>query len=302
MMQTNSKNYLFIFIVFFIALEGVFYVTYNNKLNNDYKRNEERIATLNNTLNNTPILANAYSIYDMTLGQKLYGKDDEIPMPLASLTKILSIATVLSNHKQNDEIIISKSALAQDGDFGLFLGEKWKLYDLAKLTLVCSANDGAYAMLEGDPNYLQEMNERADRIGMENSVFLNSTGLDIDSGLAGAYASAEDANIMAVYALKAYPTIFSVTAQPEIIIKSDSGFIHKVENTDTVLSDIPNLIFSKTGYTVLAGGNLTVIFQDKMGHDIAVTVLGSTFTGRFADMEKLVNVLELSYGNDISRN
>jgi len=295
MMQTNNKNYLFVFIVFFIALEGIFYVTYNNKLNNDYKKNEERIITLNNVLENTPILAKAYSIYDINLGQKLYGKNDEVPLPLASLAKTMSVSVALNEHRQNDEIIISKNALAQDGDFGLFENERWKAEDLAKLTLICSANDGAYAMLEGDKDYLRKMNDLAKRLGLSNASFFNSTGLDISEHKAGAYASAEEANMMAVYALKAYPNIFSVTALPEIVMKSDSGFFHKVENTDTVLTSIPNVIFSKTGYTVLAGGNLTVIFKDISGHNIAITVLGSTFAGRFTDMEKLVNVLELSY-------
>jgi D-alanyl-D-alanine carboxypeptidase len=58
---------------------------------------------------------------------------------------------------------------------------------------------------------------------------------------------------------------------------------------------MPNILFSKTGYTVLAGGNLTIIFKDKMKHDIAITVLGSTISGRFSDMEKLVNISQLSY-------
>ena len=295
MMQTNSRTYLYIFIVFFLVLEGSFFYSHNLKLDNDYKANEERKAYLSNTLPGTPIIAKAYSIYDITLGQKLYGKNDTISLPLASLAKTMSLVVALNNYKENDEVVISKKALAEDGEFGLFENEKWKADDLAKLTLVCSANDGAYALLENDSDYLNQMNSKAKRLGLSSAHFLNSTGLDISEHSAGAYASAEDANQMAIFAIKSHPTIFNVTTQPEITLKSESGFVHIIKNTDTVLGQIPNVIFSKTGFTAIAGGNLTIIFRDKMGHDIAITVLGSTFEGRFTDMEKLVNVLELSY-------
>ena len=56
-------------------------------------------------------------------------------------------------------------------------------------------------------------------------------------------------------------------------------------------------IFSKTGNTTLAGGNLTIIFKNKIGHNMAITLLGSTEEGRFSDMEKLVEIAyNLDYG------
>ena len=78
---------------------------------------------------------------------------------------------------------------------------------------------------------------------------------------------------------------------PEINLKSESGFEHNFKNTNILIGKIPNLLFSKTGFTEIAGGNLVVIFKDKGGREIAVTLLGSTFDGRFADMEKIVNIL-----------
>jgi D-alanyl-D-alanine carboxypeptidase len=140
------------------------------------------------------------------------------------------------------------------------------------------------------------MNSKARRLGLLSATFYNSTGLDIDEHKAGAYATAEDVNQMNIYALKAYPEIFSATTFSDITLTSESGFLHNVKNTDVSLDKIPNVIFSKTGFTAIAGGNLAIIFKDKMNHDIAITLLGSTFSGRFTDMEKIVSVLELSYG------
>lgn len=276
-------------------MEGILFTVQNNKLNNDFEINENRPKKIESLVESTPILAKAYSIYDITLDQKIYGKNDDVSLPLASLVKTMSVIIALNNYKQDEEIYISENAINQTGDFGIFANEKWNISDLAKLTLISSANDGAYAISEKDPEYLEKMNNKAKRLGMKNTLFLNSTGLDIDTKKAGAYGSAEDANIMAIYGLKAYPVIFSATILPEINLKSESGFIHNVKNTDIILDKIPNILFSKTGYTELAGGNLTIIFKDNMKHNIAITVLGSTFSGRFTDMEKLVNISQLSY-------
>ena len=236
-----------------------------------------------------PVQAKAVSIYDVTTDTELYGKNQNIPLPLASLAKSLSISVALNNYKTDDTVYISKNALAQDGDFGLFLNEKWNVDDLAKFSLIESANDGAYAISENDPNILNEINARAEQIGMQHALFLNTTGLDLDQTHAGVFASAQDANLMASYALQAWPDIFSATTLPSALFKSESGFAHTAKNTDIILNQIPNIIFSKTGYTDIAGGNLTVIFKNKTGDEIAVTVLGSTFDGRFSDMANLVN-------------
>ena len=96
---------------------------------------------------------------------------------------------------------------------------------------------------------------------------------------------------MALYALKAYPEIFNATVIPEINLTSESGFSHNFKNTNTIIEKIPNLLFSKTGFTDVAGGSLAIIFRDKKGDEIAVALLGSTFEERFSDMEKIVDVL-----------
>ena len=133
---------------------------------------------------------------------------------------------------------------------------------------------------------------------MENTLFFNFTGLDIDNGFAGAYASAQDVNVMALYAFKAYPEIFGASVMPEINIKSESGVNHNIKNISNILDKIPNILFSKTGLTPLAGGNLTVIYKNKYKHIIAITVLGSTEEGRFYDVEKIVDTLyNLDYGS-----
>jgi D-alanyl-D-alanine carboxypeptidase len=292
-----KNNRLFVFIITIVIIEAVFFSVGNSKLNDAAKLEETQLQKLETILENTALEAKAVSVYNITKSKKIYGKNDDIPLPMASLAKTMTVVTALNNHKLNDVVFIPLAAISQSGDYGLYGDEKWYMADLAKSTLIASANDGAYALTAGNPNFIEEMNTKAKRLGMNNTLFLNPTGLDIDltqAGLpaqAGGFVSASDANTMAIYALRRFPQIFEVTTAPEIEIISLSLFSHNFKNTNILVGKIPNLLFSKTGFTEIAGGNLTIIFKDSRGDDIAITVLGSTFSGRFTDMEKIVNVL-----------
>ena len=297
MTEKLKENIYLFFILFILALEAILFSFGNNKLNVAFINEENEISKVQSMLADIPIQAEAVSVYDQTLDRKIYGKNDEVSLPIASLTKIMTVLIGLNNHKVDDTVSISQNALSQDTDYGFFVNEKFKIKDLAEFTLIGSANDGAYALAENADNSLGKMNSKAKIIGMENALFLNSTGLDMDEKSAGAFASAQDVNVMAMYALKAYPEIFNASAMPEINITSLSGFDHNIKNTNKILDKIPGILFSKTGFTPLAGGNLTVIYKNKNEHIIAITVLGSTEEGRFSDMEKIINTLyNLDYG------
>jgi len=292
MKLASKENYYLFFILFILALEAILFSVGNKNLDVEFLNEENKIIEIKNILSNIPIQAKAVSVYDQTLSRKIYGFNDETKLPIASLAKIMTVTIALNQHNLNDIVYISKEALKQETDYGFFVNEKFKIGDLAKWTLIGSANDGAYALAENTPFFLQKINQKAKKIGMKNAIFLNPTGLDISQGISGAYASAEDVNIMAMYALKAQPEIFSATVLPEINIKSESSFSHQIGNTNIILDKIPNILFSKTGLSSLAGGNLTIIYKAKNEHVLAITILGSTINGRFSDMQKIVNVLE----------
>ena len=292
-----DKNRQLVIVLAIFALEAIFFSAGNFKLNERDRLEEERIEKIQVSLNDIPILAKAVSIYNISQNKKIYGKNDDIVLPIASLAKIMTVVIALNSYEPDDVISISQDAVNQAGDYGIFVNEKWKVSDIAKFTLISSANDGAYALSENNPDdFLEKINSKAKRIGMEHSYFLNFTGLDIvdKAGLpaqAGAFASATDVNTMAMFGLLSYPEIFSVTTLPEINLKSESGFVHNFKSTNIIVDRIPNLLFSKTGYTEVAGGNLVIIFKDKRREEIAVTILDSTFDGRFSDMEKIMEIL-----------
>ena len=289
----KKENYLLFFLLIVLVLEAILFSVANYKRNVAMEEIKNKRIELQNKIASIPLEAKAVSVYDITDSRKIYGKNDTLAMPLASLTKTMTIIIALANHKPEEIISLSNDAIGQNGDAGFKLDEKWKIEDLAKATLIGSLNDGAYGLAENVPDFLYKMNEEALMIGMKNASFINPAGLDLDisEGKAGAYATAEGANRMAIFALQTYPEIFKATVLPELNLKSESGFIHNIKNTNILVGQIPNLLFSKTGFTDLAGGNLTIIFRNKDNHKIAITVLGSTQMGRFFDMQKLISVL-----------
>lgn len=296
--KTLIRQYnIFVVIVIIAALEAILFLVGVQRIEDRRRAEDARLAAIAAVFDQVQVKAKAFSIYDATADEKLYGRGDDAPLPLASLAKIMTIVTTLNYLDPSHVITLSHNAIAQEGDYGLKEGEKWKVGDLATLTLIVSANDGAYALAENVPDFLDKVNQKAQRLGLSEMTFKNPTGLDIDdhtAGLpaqAGAFASAADVNTLALFAYKDYPSIFSRTVLPSITLTSDSGLAHTVKNTDVSIGKIPNLLFSKTGFTDIAGGNLCVIFRNSDGHEIAVTVMGSTFDGRFADMEKIVNLL-----------
>lgn len=297
----KQNNYLLFLILIIIAAEAILFSFANYRSNQIYKKEEAAKQLIINKFSNIPLQARAFSVYDITENKEIYGKNQYKRFPIASVVKTLTVLVVLDNKKLDDQIEITKEDLAKEGDNGLLLNEKWKVSDLIKFTLIQSSNDGANALARGDEKFLEKMNNKAETIGMTNFAFRNETGLDINEASSGAYASAKDVNQMNAYALKNFPEIFSNTAYSELKIKSNTGITHNVQNTNILADKIPNLLFSKTGYTKLAGGNLSIILENKEGHEIAVTVLGSTMDGRFSDMESLVKIAyNLQYGNGSS--
>ncbi|MCE9549317.1 hypothetical protein K8Q98_02880 [Candidatus Nomurabacteria bacterium] len=295
MEQISKQNRLLAFVVIVITIEAILFSIGNYQRNQRIILEEEREERIQTALNNTPVLAKAISVFNIDKSKNIYGKDDQKSMPIASLAKIMTAITALNFYDYEDVLSLSPKAISQAGDYGLLVGEKWKVSDMVKFTLISSANDGAYALLENPYNdFLGKMNLKARRMGAGHSFFMNYTGLDVNlsTGLnASAFSTASETNIMAMYLWKRHPEISAVTVLSEVSLKSESGFTHVFKNTNPVIGKIPNLLFSKTGFTELAGGNLNVIFKNKVGETLSVTVLGSTFEGRFSDMEKIVKVL-----------
>jgi len=96
---------------------------------------------------------------------------------------MMTAVIVLENYSLEDQIAISKKAIDTFGIAGEFKeGEIFSVKDLLYILLVESSNDAAEALAEkiGRENFVSLMNQKAQKLGMENTVFLNPSGLDFD--------------------------------------------------------------------------------------------------------------------------
>lgn len=287
--KLNERERLLFVMLFFFYFMAISFWAENSKLELILELEQKKDEVAKSLLDNLDVKAKAVSIYNVTKNKKIYQKNDDVKMPIASIAKIMTII-ISQGEKSVDTITMSKNAIKQNGNSKLVLKEKWNKEELSKLTLIASLNDGAYALSEIDKDFVNKMNNKAKRLGMTQTFFLNPTGLDI-GGKIGASASAEDINIMASFALRSHPDIFKATTLPEMSANSESGGSHLVKNTNTIIEKIPNLLLSKTGFTDNAGGSLVIIFKNTDDEEIAITILGSTFEGRFSDMEKILNMI-----------
>lgn len=257
------------------------------------KRSKETL-----TFSKVELLAQSAIVVDLKTGKVLYKKDPELKWPLASITKLMTALVAKETIEEGSTILITKEALEQAGDSGLRLGEKFSYRNLSDLILLTSSNDGAYALAAAagasldtsapEESFVKAMNVRAKELGLQGTYFRNPTGLDISETEAGAYSTSRDIAVLMEYILNNYPEILEETTKTRSVIYNKNGQPHDSENTNRVVGTIATVIGSKTGYTTLAGGNLTVAFDVGFNHPVVAVVLGSSHQGRFSDMLQLV--------------
>lgn len=253
------------------------------------------------------IEAKAGFVYDVANKRVLYQKSAEQTLPIASITKLMTTLLAHEIFKDEASISIPQTATLIDSASGLKDGEILTGKALMQYALIASSNDAAYSLASAGAElistdaseavFIEAMNLRAKELGLNTLTFNNATGLDVDQSKAGAYGSAKDVTLLMEYIYQNYPELLSITAEDNTKIYNSDGDYHEAKNTNQILTQIPQLQGSKTGYTSLAGGNLTIVFDAGLNRPIIITVLGSSFSGRFTDM---LNLIEATQANLIN--
>lgn len=285
-----------------------FYIGVRSALNFqlEYEKNLLQRELLSEKLSRKPkdffedlnLSAKAFLVFDLNNKKTLVSHNEEVQLPLASLTKLMTVYVANKEKQEGSLLTIQEKDLAIEGESGLVLGEHWAIPKLIDFVLVTSSNDGASALAsvvasqnsmedkKENQSFVDKMNETAHEIGMVQSYFLNPSGLDVNEALSGAYGSAEDVAILVEKILNENGRVFKSSVSKKEIISSLSN-VYEVENTNVIVDKLPGALVSKTGYTDLAGGNLAMAFNVGLDHKIIIVVLGSTREERFTDMEKL---------------
>lgn len=284
-------------ILFTLSILGI----QNIQKNNQSKQVKQNIQ---NTFENVSLTGKSIFVFDVVNQRELFSKNADEPLPLASLTKVMTALTIekVVNQKKNQNIKIKGDHLLADGDSGLLVGDTWNANDLRDFMLLTSSNDGATAVTsllkdEYSADYsdeqlktlfVNEMNKIAESLNMSNTKFFNEHGLDREIEKGGAYGSARDMSVLFEYILKNYPETLEATRYKHLDFVSNEAR-YGAENTNDYVNKIPSLIASKTGFTDLAGGNLAIAFDAGLNRPIIIVVLGSTRESRFDDTLKLVD-------------
>ena len=251
------------------------------------------------------VTAPSVFLMEASTGKVLYEKDADTRRPPASVTKVMTILLIydaLSAEKIHKEDVVTTSEYAASmGGSQVFLeaGEEQTVDTLLKCIVVSSANDACVAMAEyisgTEEAFVQQMNERAKGLGMENTVFKNCNGLDTD----GHVTTARDIALMSRELITKYPDVYEYTKiwMDTIVHKTKKGEEEfGLSNTNKLIRQYSYATGLKTGSTGEAKFCLSATAQ-KDGIDlIAVIMAAPDVKTRFADAQTLLN-----YGFSICR-
>lgn len=224
-------------------------------------------------------------------------KADEV-IAIASLTKLMTAIIVLENYNLDDLIQISASAIATYGNAGnLQIGEIMTIRDLLYITLIESSNDGAEALAEkmGVSTFVYKMNEKATSLGMNNTWFINPSGLD--EGNLYNFSTVNDLKKMVVYILENHSLIAEILSLPEKELTSHSGISRTIRNTNVLLKESDAYLWGKTGYTNRANGCLILIlnnFSINNNQGYVINIIAGA-DDKFGEARKLEQWLEESF-------
>jgi len=233
--------------------------------------------------------ARAWLVEDAASGDVLAQHDATTRMPIASITKLMTVLVALQHHKLSDVVTVNPlvTTVGQES-VDLEAGEQLTVLDLVKAALIQSANDAADALaLSVEPSFAQFavlMNAKARKLGLRDSHFVRPDGLDAP----GEYSSARDVTRLARVAMR-NPVIRRTVAESTDTIPGG----RVLHTWNDLLGVFPGVIGVKTGHTSLAGWSQVAAVENG-GLTIYATILGSPSRAqRDADLERL-----LTYGTD----
>ena len=232
------KIWIFIFLILFIPIR-----VYGEELN---------------------LAENAKSaiLIEASTGEILYQKNANERLAPASMTKIMSLILIMENIengnlKWNDIVVVSKNASSMGGS-QIFLetNEMMTVEDLVKGICIASGNDATVSLAEKiagtEKAFVKLMNDKAKSLGLRNTNFMNSTGLDAE----GHYSSAYDMSIMARELVR-HEKILEFSSIYEDYLRKNTAKKFWLVNTNKLVKFYSYIDGLKTGYTGNAGYCLT---------------------------------------------
>ena len=201
-------------------------------------------------------------LIEASTGEVIHSKNENERLAPASMTKIMSLILIMEeiekgNLKLDEVITVSENASKMGGSqIYLEAGEKMTVDDLLKAICVGSANDAVVALSEriagSEEAFVFKMNQKAKELGLKNTNFKNSTGLDT----ANHYSSAYDMSVMARELVR-HNKILEYSGIYETYLRQNTNKKFWLVNTNKLIKTYDGMDGLKTGYTKEAGYCLT---------------------------------------------
>jgi len=217
-------------------------------------------------------------------GDTLLERNADERVPIASITKLMTVLVTLEHAKLDDVVTVERQA-AEVGESSIYLrrGEQLTVRELIEAALIQSANDAAVALAQhvgngSVPAFVAMMNEKARELGLTETHFVNPDGLDT----AGHYSSARDVTKLAEIVMH---DAF-VRSIVRLRVARISGRV--LHTWNDLLASFPGLIGVKTGHTGAAGWSEVAAARGD-GVTIYATLLGEpTRSARNSDLTQLL--------------
>ncbi len=234
------------------------------------------------------ITARSAVLIESVTGVVLFGKNEHARMHPASTTKIMTAILAVELGDMDSEVVVSANAAGTPGS-SLYLkkGQRLRLGDLLRATMLRSGNDGCVAIAEhiagSETEFVRMMNAKARRLGAWNTRFANPHGLTE----ANHYTTAFDLALMARYGMT-FPLFADIVAAPEgeMAVREDGEETwRQLANTNLLLWSFEGADGVKTG-TTSAAGYCLVASATRGGVQFIAVVLDSD--ARWSDCAKLL--------------
>lgn len=220
----------------------------------------------------------AYAVIDYDTGEVIAEKSLSRPVPIASVTKIMTAIIALDLAAPNE--LFSVTQRAANVIPTKIVVEPWETFILTELlhaSLLTSANDATEVIREGidtkygDKVFIDAMNIKAKFIGLKNSHFVNPQGFDAREH----YSSVEDLAILTHYALTHYPLIAEIVEKDqEYLPETNRHKRYVLYNWNGLLGVYPDISGMKIGNTEDAGMT-TIVTAEREGKKLIAIVLGA---------------------------
>ena len=235
-------------------------------------------------------------LMDMATGTVIYENNAHEKLPPASVTKVMTLLLIMEAIdsgaiRWEDTVTASEAAAAKGGSqIYLKVGETMSVSDMVKSIAVSSANDCACAMAEfiagSEAAFVEKMNTRAAELGMDDTHFVNCTGLDDGEDAASHLTCAHDIAIMSRELMRNHPDIQKFTTIWMDTVRNGS---FGLANTNKLVRFYPGATGLKTGFTSAAGYCLSATAErDGLGL-IAVVMGAETSQERFNSCKQLLD-------------